>query len=72
MARVKSDKITGIVAMSYLVLIPVGAYVVWQKVKIIDRDINIIWEKFDLPAAETTSVLDLQKFKNLIRGRRHY
>lgn len=71
MARVKADKVTGIVAMSYLVLIPVGAYIVWQKVKILDRDINIIWEKLDLPEAEVTTIIDLDKLKNMIRGRRH-
>jgi hypothetical protein len=70
---IQLEKVTGVVAMSYLVLIPVGAYVLWQKVKIIDRDINVIWEKLDLPESEpTTTIVNLDNFKNLIRGRRHY
>lgn len=39
MPKIKPEKITGIVAMSYLVLIPVAAAMLYQKVRIIDQDV---------------------------------
>lgn len=44
MARgIKPEKIAGIVALSYLVLIPVGAAYIYQKVRVIDEDLTTVW-----------------------------
>lgn len=47
--KVKPEKVYGIVALSYLVLIPVGAVLVWRKVRVIDEDVTAIWEQIEMP-----------------------
>lgn len=44
MPKVKPEKIAGIVALSYLVLIPVGALLAYQKIHRIDQDVSAMWE----------------------------
>lgn len=43
MPKVKPEKIAGIVALSYLVLIPVGAAVILGRIRTIETDIDILW-----------------------------
>lgn len=44
MRKIKLEKITGVVALAYLVLIPVGAYYAWRKIQIIDGDLTEMWD----------------------------
>lgn len=45
MRRVKLEKVTGLVALSYLVIIPVGGFLLYKKLQAVDSDLTIIWEK---------------------------
>jgi hypothetical protein len=64
--KFKLERVTGVVALSYLVLIPVGAVIVWQKVRIIDRDVTTLWEKAGLEAADAAAGR-LHKFREVFR-----
>lgn len=41
--KVKPEKVAGIVALSYLVLIPAGAIFAWQRIKAVDQDVTTMW-----------------------------
>lgn len=45
MSKVKPEKIAGIVALSYLVLIPAGAIFAWQRLDQMKRDVDDIWTR---------------------------
>lgn len=67
MPKVKPEKITGIVAMSYLVLIPVGAAIFWRKLQIIDRDLTTVWDELKLPEqTETTRLINTNKVRKFL------
>lgn len=51
MSKIKPERVAGIVALSYLVLIPAGAMLVWQKLRYIDDDLTTVWEN-EFPGAE--------------------
>jgi hypothetical protein len=42
---VKLERVTGVVALSYLVLIPVAGVWGYNKLKQLDADIDTVWEK---------------------------
>lgn len=44
MAKLKVERVAGIVALSYLVIIPVGAFLAWQRIESIDKDVNALWD----------------------------
>lgn len=44
MPKIKPERIAGIVALSYLVLIPAGAFLAWRKLQLIEHDVDVIWE----------------------------
>lgn len=48
MRKLKLEKVAGIVALSYLVLIPVGGALVWMKLQTLDEDLSTIWEKLEI------------------------
>lgn len=50
MPKIKPERIAGIVALSYLVLIPVAAAYAYRKIQIIDRDLRIVWDN-EFPGA---------------------
>jgi len=66
MRRLKLEKVTGFVALSYLVLIPVGALIVWQKVQYIDQDVSELWEKSEMPLAEPRPAVSISTLKRLV------
>lgn len=67
MRRIKTEKVSGIVALSYLVLIPAGAFLAWRKLQIIEKDVNYLWEQMDMPTTETTRSMDLSGIKTIRR-----
>jgi hypothetical protein len=46
--RIKTERVAGIVALSYLVLIPVAGVYFYKKLEVIDKDLTIAWEKMGL------------------------
>jgi hypothetical protein len=49
MPKLRPEKVYGIVALSYLVLIPVGAAIAWRKLTIVDQDVTAMWEQLNMP-----------------------
>lgn len=39
MPKIKPERVAGIVALSYLVLIPAAGLLMYQKIRVIDRDV---------------------------------
>ena len=60
---IKPEKVAGIVALSYLVLIPAGAYYAWARVKDIETDVNDLWERAGYPPHENRGIVNLAKLK---------
>lgn len=60
MRKLKLEKITGVVALAYLVLIPAGAVYVWRKMEAMDEDITTMWDKLELPATDAKPIIDLR------------
>lgn len=69
MRKVKLDKITGVVALTYLVLIPVGAVYVWRKMEAMDKDVTEMWEKLEMPPTQATPIIDMNKILQGLRRR---
>ncbi len=46
--RITLERLTGVVALSYLVLIPAAAVFAWQRLSQIDSDVSTLWEKAGL------------------------
>jgi hypothetical protein len=65
MRKPKLVTVTGFVALSYLVLIPVGAYIAWRKIDFIEKDLDQVWGALELPAANGER--KLVNFDNLKR-----
>lgn len=68
MRKLKVEKVSGIVALSYLVLIPAGAFYVWRKIQEIDDDVALMWEKLDLPPTDRPPIFDLERLKVRLFG----
>lgn len=66
MSKLKLEKITGVVALSYLVLIPVGAFYAWQKIRAVDNDLTVVWDNLKIPSEKSSPTFS---FGNLFRGR---
>lgn len=45
MARLKLEKVTGVVALSYLVIIPLVLVIVSKKLEALDADIDVLWDE---------------------------
>jgi hypothetical protein len=68
---IKPERVAGIVALSYLVLIPAGAYYAWGKVKNLEADVNELWERAGYPPRENMGPLgDLKRFAGRLRSNR--
>lgn len=68
MRKPKLANITGVVALSYLVLLPAGFYIVWRKTEILDKDVTAMWDKLDMPATEANPIINIEKIKRWFRG----
>lgn len=56
MPKIKPERIAGIVALSYLVLIPTGALYLHQKVKQIDADLDKVYNRAGLARDEALGI----------------
>lgn len=61
--KVKPEKIAGIVALSYLVLIPAGAAYFFVKLKEVDDDVNTMWQYLNMDPEEAADTLSMNKIK---------
>ena len=65
MLKIKPERIAGIVALSYLVLIPAGGFLAWRKIQTIDKDLTEIWNEVNRSEDRTTRtpLIDLGKIR---------
>lgn len=49
MRKIRLEKVTGVVALAYLVLIPAGAFYAWRRTLAMENDIQDLWEKTGMP-----------------------
>lgn len=68
MRKIKLEKITGVVALSYLVLIPVGAFCAWRKIQQMDDDLMVLWDKADMPGPDRPPLIDINALKERFIG----
>lgn len=65
MSKIKPERVAGIVALSYLVLIPVGALLAYQKLRVIDQDVTTIWEESFPGTGERTPLISRDSLKKV-------
>lgn len=63
--KISPDKITGLVALSYLVIIPVGAFIAWRKLQVIDEDLTSLCEKLNVEIPERPQVFPRSEMKRM-------
>jgi hypothetical protein len=71
--KVKPEKIAGIVALSYLVLIPAGAAIAWRRIKYLEQDVDEMAIKVGMPDIAVRPLIDTDKLQasvNRVLGRR--
>lgn len=67
MPKVKPERVYGIVALSYLVLIPASLYFMWQRIRSVDRDVTILWETLNMSnSPEITDDASVERLKGAI------
>lgn len=69
MPKVKPERIAGIVAMSYLVLIPTAALLAWRKIQIMQEDVDILWDNSGLKNEPRKPLIDVSKLTQGFRSR---
>lgn len=52
MPKLKLERVTGVVALCYLVLIPVAAYSAWRRLEEMDNDLTKVWEHVGMDTPE--------------------
>lgn len=65
---IKLEKVTGVVALSYLVLIPVGAAILWSRQEFLHQDMETVVQNGrpdELPAFGSIGV----RLRSVFRGR---
>lgn len=67
MFRIKPEKVAGIVALSYLVLIPAAGAVAYLKIRQIDQDTTTLWEHSGLDPEKATPFLPAEKVRGFFR-----
>lgn len=67
MPKVKPERIAGIVALSYLVLIPAGAFLAYMKLQAMDEDVSTMWEHLEMNPSEGRSVISINKLKGILK-----
>lgn len=66
MAKIKLEKVTGVVALSYVVLIPAAGAYLYMRLRLQEEDIQTIWEELKLPTDETTSRISLTNLRRIL------
>jgi hypothetical protein len=69
MPKVKTERIAGIVAMSYLVLIPTAAFLAYRKIQLLDQDIETLWEHTKAPTTVKEPLLGVDGVKRFFGTR---
>lgn len=67
MRKIKPEKVAGIVALSYLVLIPVGALYVYKKLQGMDEDVSTMWTHLEMDPEKASDLFQVEKAKQLLR-----
>ncbi len=66
---IKPERIAGIVALSYLVLIPVGAAIAYKKLRYIDNSLDHVWMELNLPVDENGEIGERRpKLRKILGG----
>jgi len=63
--KIKPERIAGIVALSYLVLIPAGAFVAYRKVQILQEEVDALWDNSGMKIEPREPIFNLAQLKNL-------
>jgi hypothetical protein len=66
--KLKLEKITGAVALTYLVLIPAGAFYAWKKIQEIEDNVSDIWVKTGMEPVERPPIFDIMYMKKRLFG----
>jgi hypothetical protein len=66
--KVRLEKIAGVVALTYLVIIPAGAFYAWKKIQEIEDDVAVMWDKLEMPEVNRPPLIDLQEVKERLFG----
>lgn len=69
MPKLKPERIAGIVALSYLVIIPAGAFWAWRKIQIIDKDVTAMWDTIGMGTDQSPSapLLTLERVRRVLK-----
>jgi hypothetical protein len=65
--KVKLANVTGVVAMSYLVLIPVAGYYGWRRFAAMEQDLTTLWDHLEINPKEQAEVIGLPSMERLKR-----
>lgn len=66
-AKITMERATGVVALSYLVLIPVSGLLVWQKIRTMDKDLTAVWEQMGMSTDPATTTIKIPKWREFLR-----
>ena len=64
--KLKPEKIAGIVALSYLILIPAGAGAAYLKLRSLEDSIDIMWDHLNLNRDEEKNLISVNKLKRML------
>lgn len=70
MSKIKVEQVAGIVALSYLALIPAGAYIAHRRICEIDKDVNALWARLGNHDEDEVAVIGgpVRRIKEFARG----
>lgn len=66
MPKIRPEKVAGIVALSYLALIPAGGILTYLKLRQMDEDVNTMWAHLGMDP-ERAYVGPIDRVKNILR-----
>lgn len=67
-AKFRLEKVTGVVALSYLVLIPAAAVWGYQKIHAVEADLDQVWDKVMPPGTDpVSSMSSMEKFREYFK-----
>lgn len=67
-SRLTLERVTGVVALSYLILIPVTSIIAYQKLRELDRDLTTLWDFVGIDEPQTTApVVSLDRIRKVFR-----
>lgn len=60
--RIKLEKVTGVVALAYVVLIPAAGVLVWQRLNQIDEDVTELWKQVGMDSLKAAPRFSMARF----------